>query len=443
MTLEIKVPVLPESVAEGTIATWYKKPGEFVKRDEHLVDIETDKVVLEVVAPADGSLEKILKEQGSTVQAEEVIASFKEGEGIAAGGKAAPAPTSAKPEAAAAKVETAKVSSAAEAPAKKSSEGEAALSPAIRRLLSEYDIDVSKIKGSGKGGQVTKEDALKAIDEFEEKSKEKEKQGNAKAAQPEKTEQAKVEAKPAASEAKPAQPSIAGERPEKRVPMTRLRARIAERLLAAQHNAALLTTFNEINMQHVIDLRKKYKDTFEHTYGIRLGFMSFFTLAVVEALKQFPMVNASIDGNDIVYHGYYDVGIAVSTERGLVVPILKDADTLTMAEIEKKIAELSNRARTGHLTMEDITGGTFSITNGGVFGSLLATPIINPPQTAILGMHKIQERPVAENGQVVIRPMMYVALSYDHRLIDGSEAIRFLVAIKELLEEPARLALGI
>lgn len=417
MSIEIKVPPLPESVADGTIATWYKKPGEFIKRDEHLVDVETDKVVLEVVAPADGVLEKILKEQGSTVQAEEVIATFKEG--AAEGAKA-------------------EASKSEEQKSKGSAEAEG-LSPAIRRLISEYGLDVSKIKGTGKGGQITKEDVLKAKEEKESKGIGGKKSEMAAKEQMEK----KKSAAGAASGAEGGQVSISGERPEKRVPMTRLRARIAERLLSAQHNAALLTTFNEINMQHVIELRQKYKESFEKTYGVRLGFMSFFTMAVVEALKQFPMVNASIDGNDIVYHGYYDIGIAVSTERGLVVPIIRDADTLTMAEIEKQIGELSNRARTGHLTMEDITGGTFSITNGGVFGSLLATPIINPPQTGILGMHKIQERPIAENGQVVIRPMMYVALSYDHRLIDGSEAVRFLVTIKELLEEPARLALGI
>ncbi len=384
MMIDIKVPVLPESVSDATIATWHKKPGEAIKRDENLVDIETDKVVLEVVAPADGILEKILNVTGDTVQGQQVIGIFKAG-AVSPAVVSAPAPA---PEPAAA------------APA----------GPAVRRLIGEHEVPVENITGTGKSGRITKEDVVKAI-----------------------TPATAVSTEMAAM----------GSRSEKRVPMTRLRARIAERLIQSQQTAAILTTFNEINMKPVMDLRAKYKDAFEKRHGVKLGFMSFFTRAVVEALKRFPLVNSSIDGNDIVYHGYMDIGIAVSSPRGLVVPVVRNAETLSMAEMEQKIAEYGKKAQSGQLGIEDMTGGTFTISNGGVFGSLMSTPIINPPQTGILGMHKIEERPVVENGQIVIRPMMYVAMSYDHRLIDGSESVRFLVTIKEMLEDPARLVLEV
>ncbi len=392
---EIKVPVLPESVSDATVVTWHKKAGDAVKRDEVLVDLETDKVVLEVPAPDDGVLEKIEKEVGAVVKSNEILATFK------AGAKS--------PE---------KEEKSSKEPEKKSEKEEkssAAASPSARRAAAESDVDLQKVTGSGKGGRVTKEDVLK--------------------------QQAATST--VSSHEETSAPIVSGTRPEKRVPMTRLRARIAERLLQAKNNTALLTSFNEINMQAVVDARTQYKDIFEKKHGVKLGFMSFFTRAVTEALKNFPVINASIDGNDIIYHGYYDIGIAVSTERGLVVPVLRDADKMSYAGIEKKIAEYGQKARSGQIAIEDITGGTFTITNGGVFGSLLSTPIINPPQSAILGLHKIQERPVAENGQVVIRPMMYVALSYDHRLIDGKDSVQFLVAIKQYLEDPARLLLDI
>lgn len=396
MAIEIKVPVLPESVADATISAWHKKPGEFVKRDDNLVDLETDKVVLEVPAPADGILQEVLKPVGTTVLAQEVIGILNpEGQpqSIASGKEAA--------------------SSAKSAPTASEAES-ASLSPSVRRMVAEQSVDVGKIQGSGKGGRITKADVAGFLTQ---------------------------------SEAKLSSPveslSVTGERPSKRVPMTRLRARVAERLLSAQHNAAILTTFNEVNLKAIMDLRSQYKDSFEKAHGVRLGFMSFFTKAVVEALKRFPAVNASIDGNDIVYHGYFDIGMAVSTERGLVVPILRDADKQSFAAIETRILEYSKKARDGQLTIEEMTGGTFTITNGGVFGSLLSTPILNPPQSAILGMHKIEERPVVENGQIVIRPMMYLALSYDHRMIDGKESVQFLVTIKQLLEDPARLLLEV
>lgn len=400
-SLEIKVPVLPESVADATIATWHKKPGEPVKRDENLVDVETDKVVLEVVAPADGVIESIVRPQGSTVKAEEVIALFRAG-GAAV---AAPAPSAAST----AQKKTTAV--AAEVP----------VSPAVRRLASEHAIDPATIKGSGKSGRVVKEDILSVVQK----------------------EKPMATVNTSNASLMTAQALSVGERIERRVPMTRLRARIAERLLEAQHTAAILTTFNEVNMQPVMALRQKYKEVFEKTHQVRLGFMSFFVLAAVEALKRFPAVNASIDGQDIVYHGYYDVGIAVSSPRGLVVPVMRNADTLSVAQIEAKIAEFGQKAKDSQLTVDDMTGGTFTISNGGVFGSLMSTPILNPPQSGILGMHKIEERPVVENGQIVIRPMMYLALSYDHRMIDGAESVRFLVTIKEQLEDPTRLLLGV
>lgn len=385
MTIEIKVPALPESVADATIAAWHKKPGDFVKRDENLVDLETDKVVLEVPAPADGILQAIKKEVGSVVKSDELLALLEKGE-------AAPI-SSQKPE------ET-----------KTTIQPDVSVSagPAARRAAAERDVQLKDVSGTGKDGRVTREDVLTLT---------------------------KTETKSVVGER--------GERMEKRVPMSRLRARIAERLLSAQHNAAILTTFNEVNLKNVMELRARYKDAFEKKHGVRLGFMSFFTRAVVEALKQFPAVNASIDGNDIVYHGYFDIGIAVSTDKGLVVPIIRDADQLGFADIERAVASYGKKARDGQITMEDMTGGTFTITNGGVFGSLLATPIINPPQSAILGMHKIQERPVVENGQIVIRPMMYIALSYDHRIIDGKESVGFLVAVKEMLEYPGQLLLDV
>ncbi|POP52445.1 2-oxoglutarate dehydrogenase complex dihydrolipoyllysine-residue succinyltransferase [Zhongshania marina] len=396
MSTEIKAPTFPESVADGSIATWHKKVGEAVSRDEPLVDIETDKVVLEVVAPADGVLKEIIKGEGDTVLSDELIATFEEG-------AAASAPTESAQPAAAAPAATADLK----------------ISPAARKMLDEKGIDAAAVTGTGKGGVITKEDVA-----------------NYKPA-------AAPAAKPAAAPA-PAVDVPAGERVEKRVPMTRLRKRIAERLLEATHTTAMLTTFNEVNMKPVMDLRNQYKDLFEKSHnGTRLGFMGFFVKAACESLKRFPAVNASIDGDDVVYHGFQDVGVAVSTEKGLVVPVLRDAENMSMAKIEEKIREYGLRAKDGKLSMEDMTGGTFTITNGGVFGSLLSTPILNPPQTAILGMHKIQDRPMAVNGEVVILPMMYLALSYDHRLVDGKDAVQFLVAIKDLIEDPARILLEI
>jgi len=397
MSIEVKVPALPESVADATIATWHKKVGDKVTRDENMVDLETDKVVLEVPAPADGVLTEILFKEGATVTSGELLARIEVG------------------------VASADTASAPAKDDEKNGEDEQASSPAVRRMMAENDLQPSQIKGSGKEGRITKEDVVSFIT------------SNRKAEKP----------TAAPAEVSKQQPLPAGSREERRVPMSRLRAKVAERLLQAQHNAAILTTFNEVNLQAVMDLRAEYKDSFEKKHGVKLGFMSFFTKAVVESLKRFPAVNASVDEQDIVYHGYYDVGIAVSTERGLVVPVIRDADQLSMAEIEQAIGDYAGRARQGRLTMEDMQGGTFTITNGGVFGSLLATPIINPPQTGILGMHKIQDRPVVEKGQIVIRPMMYLALSYDHRLIDGKDSVQFLVSVKELLEDPSRLLLNV
>ncbi len=404
MATEIKAPVFPESVADGTIVNWAKQPGEAVARDELLVEIETDKVVLEVVAPADGVIKEIIQNVDATVLSDELIAIFEEGAAPAAATPAQAVEDSAAEE------ETVQV-------------GDKILSPAARKLAQENNLDVAKLNGTGKGGRVTKEDVLKAVEA-----------GTAKAA-------------PAPAAAPAAAPQVnveAGERVEKRVPMSRMRQTIAKRLVDAQQTAAMLTTYNEVDMKPVMELRKKYKDMFEKKHnGTRLGFMSFFVKAAAEALKRFPDVNASIDGTDIVYHGYYDIGVAVSTERGLVVPILRDTDTMSLADVESTIGDFAKRGRDGKLGIEDMTGGTFTITNGGVFGSLMSTPILNPPQTAILGMHKIQERPMAVNGQVEIRPMMYLALSYDHRMIDGKNAVQFLVTIKELLEDPARILLEV
>jgi 2-oxoglutarate dehydrogenase E2 component (dihydrolipoamide succinyltransferase) len=394
MSIEVKVPNLPESVADATIATWHKKIGDRVTRDENIVDLETDKVVLEVPAPADGILKEIKFKEGDTVKSGELLARID----------SAPAEAPAEAE---------------KTPSPASSDDKST-SPAVRRMMAEHDLQPNQITGTGKDARITKEDVVAFIETNRNKA----------------SKMTEVKQQPAVA-------TSFGEREERRVPMSRLRARIAERLLEAQHNAAMLTTFNEVNLKAVMDLRAQYKDSFEKKHGVKLGFMSFFTKAVVESLKRFPAVNASIEGQDIIYHGYYDIGIAVSTERGLVVPVVRDADLMSMAGIEKFIGEAAGRARDGKLSMEEMQGGTFTITNGGVFGSLLATPIINPPQTAILGMHKIQDRPIAEKGQVVIRPMMYLALSYDHRLIDGKDSVQFLVSIKELLEDPSRLLLNV
>ena len=408
MAIEIKAPSFPESVADGTVATWHKKPGEAVKRDDLIVDIETDKVVLEVLAEADGVLGAIVAEEGATVLSNQVLGSIEEGSA------AAPAPAAAAAPAAA--------SAPAAAPAAGGEDPIAA--PAARQLAEENGINLASIKGTGKDGRVTKEDVVAAV----------EAKKNAPAAAPAK----------AAAPAAAAPVFAAGDRTEKRVPMTRVRATVAKRLVEAQSNMAMLTTFNEVDMTEVMALRSKYKDLFEKSHnGVRLGFMSFFVKAATEALKRFPAVNASIDGADIVYHGYADIGVAVSSDRGLVVPVLRNAELMSLAEIEGGIAGFGKKARDGKLTIDEMTGGTFTITNGGTFGSMMSTPIVNPPQAAILGMHYIIQRPMAINGQVVIRPMMYLALSYDHRLIDGKEAVTFLVTIKNLLEDPARLLLDI
>lgn len=413
MLVEVKVPMLSESVAEATLISWHKKEGERIDRDENLIDIETDKVVLELPAPATGVLAKIIKGDGTTVVGGEVIATI-DTEATAAtttttstataavASSASPAPSSAEPASGAASVAT----------------PVPAMMPAARSLAAQANLEaeeISSIKGSGRDGRITKEDVATHV-----KSK------------PSPSPTVPLSPPPSVT----AMPAPTGNRLEQRVPMSRLRARIAERLVQSQSTAAILTTFNEVNMQAIMDLRARYKDKFEKEHGVKLGLMSFFIKAVVAALKKFPIVNASVDGNDIIYHGYYDIGIAVSSPRGLVVPIIRDADTLSQAEIERQIADFGKRAQDGKLTIEELTGGTFSITNGGVFGSMLSTPIINPPQSAILGIHATKDRPVAENGQVVIRPMGYLALSYDHRIIDGREAVLSLVAMKEALEYP-------
>jgi 2-oxoglutarate dehydrogenase E2 component (dihydrolipoamide succinyltransferase) len=379
MSIEIKVPALPESVADATVAAWHKKVGDFVAEGENLLDLETDKVVLEVPAPSSGTLDKILAAQGAVVKNGAILGLLVAG--AAPAKAAAPAAVAAAP---------------AAMPAAQKSAVE--LSPSVRRAVAEHGADVAGVEGSGKNGRITKQDVMK---------------------------------------------KVGGARIEERVPMSRLRQRIAERLVEVQQNAAILTTFNEVNMQPIMDLRDRYKDAFEKRHGVKLGFMSFFTKAVVEALKRFPTVNAFIDGSDVIYHAYQDVGVAVSTEKGLVVPVLRDTQNMSFADIEKTIRELSTKARDGKLTMDEMTGGTFTITNGGVFGSLMSTPIINPPQSAILGMHSIKERAIVENGQVVARPMMYLALSYDHRIIDGKDSVQFLVTVKELIEDPARLLLEV
>ncbi|WP_028081510.1 2-oxoglutarate dehydrogenase complex dihydrolipoyllysine-residue succinyltransferase [Solimonas soli] len=406
MAIEIKVPNLPESVSSATIATWHFKAGDAVSREQNMLDLETDKVMLEVPATADGVLKEIRVEAGATVQAGDVLGILEEG--------AAAAPAKSEP----AKNEAAAPKAASAEPAAMSSED--GQSPAVRKLLSELGLSAGQISGTGKGGRLTVED-VKAY-----------------AAKPKPA--AAPAAKPAAAAA-PAAPKALGAREEQRVPMTRIRARIAERLLEAKNTTAMLTTFNEVDLKAVMDIRAKYKNDFEKAHGVKLGFMSFFVRAAVEALKKYPVLNASVDGGDIIYHGYYDIGIAVSSERGLVVPILRDADQLSLAGIEKTIGDFGARAKANKLTMEDLSGGTFSITNGGIFGSMMSTPILNPPQSAILGMHGITERPVVVDGQIVIRPMMYLALSYDHRIIDGKEAVLGLRTIKECLEDPAKLLL--
>jgi 2-oxoglutarate dehydrogenase E2 component (dihydrolipoamide succinyltransferase) len=408
MSIEIRVPQLPESVADATLVAWRKQPGEAVARDENLADLETDKVVLEVPAPANGVLRELRVQTGATVKSGDVLAIVDE---AAAPARAAPA--SASPTAA-----------AAAGPAAAAAAGSAAkLSPSARRLVEENKVDPSQVPASGKDGRLTKSDVLGFLDK------------KPAAAAPAAT------AKPAAAAPKPA--AVRTGRTEQRVPMTRLRQRIAERMVQAQSSQALLTSFNEVDLTAVNELRAKYKDRFEKEHGVKLGFMSFFVKASVEALKKFPIVNASVDGTDILYHEYYDVGVAVSTDRGLIVPIVRDADLKTFAEIEKEIADYATRARAGTLGIDELTGGTFTITNGGVFGSLMSTPIVNPPQSAILGMHKIQERPMVVGGQIVVRPMMYLAVTYDHRIIDGREAVQFLVTIKDCLEDPGRMLLGL
>jgi 2-oxoglutarate dehydrogenase E2 component (dihydrolipoamide succinyltransferase) len=449
--VDVKVPVLAESVAEATLMAWHKKAGETVRRGDSLIDIETDKVTLEVAAPHDGVLAEILKPDGSSVRSDEVIARIDSRAAGAQPAKPAAAPAASAKQAAAPQQQT--------LPEVPQPAAEARLSPAVRSLIDEHKLDASRIPGTGPGGRITKEDVLAHIGRGSGAPAPAPAPAAAQVSAPAPASAAPVAATPrpvTASAPKAAAPApaatippvpaavpAAGGRPEQRVPMTRLRRRTAERLLSAQHENAILTTFNEVNMQPVTDLRNRYRKQFEDTHGARLGFMSFFTRAAVEALKKFPIINASVDGEDIVYHGYFDIGIAVSSARGLVVPILRDADQLPFAEIEKRIREFGDRARDGKLTLDELTGGTFTITNGGVFGSLVSTPIINPPQSAILGMHKVQDRPVAENGAVVIRPMMYLALSYDHRIIDGRDAVQFLVAVKEFIEDPARLLLQV
>ena len=402
MSTEIKVPTLPESIADALVVTWHKKPGDAVERDDVLVDIETDKVVLEVPASTSGVMGKIVEDEGATVVAHQVIGMIEAGTAVAAAPAAAAAPAEVVSD---------------------DSDDAGQTSPSVRKLLAEHGLDASAVKGSGKNGRISKEDVEAHVA----------KGGSSAPAAPAST----------SSSASVALGMPVGERSERRVPMTRLRARIAERLLDASQNTAMLTTFNEINMQAFIDLRSQYKDDFLKTHDVKLGFMSIFVKAATEALKRFPDVNASIDGDDIVYHGFSDIGVAVSSERGLVVPVLRNTEFMSLATIEKTVAEYATKARDGKLSIEEMTGGTFTVSNGGVFGSLLSTPILNPPQSAILGMHATQDRPIAENGQVVIRPMMYIALSYDHRIVDGKGAVTFLKTIKELVENPARIVFDV
>ncbi len=409
MSTEVKVPALPESVSDGVLVCWHKQPGEAIKRDEALVDIETDKVVLEVPAPQDGVLEKILVADGSTVVADQVIGVIN-------------------PDGAVRQVAVVDSDKSNKVQAITAANDVPPPGPAARKLMAEHDLDPRHLYGSGQGGRVTKADVLAGIKK-------------ARAAPATQAVKPVADKQPAAR--MPELPAYDEDRPQKRVPMSRLRARVAERLLQASQTTAMLTTFNEVNMQPIKTLRAKHRDAFEKAHGVRLGFMSFFVRAAAEALKQHPDINASIDGEDIVYHGFCDIGVAIGTERGLVVPILRNAEYMSLAEIETGILDYSNRAQDGKLTMEEITGGTFSITNGGVFGSMLSTPILNPPQSAILGMHSIKDRPVVENGEVVIRPIMYLALTYDHRIVDGKSAVTFLKTIVELLEDPAAMLLDL
>ena len=412
MSTEVRVPTLPESVSDATVLTWHKKPGEAIARDENLVDLETDKVVLEVPSPVAGVLKEAVAEAGAVVTADQLLAIVEAG--ATATGPATELPTS--PE----KLAQASAPAQADTAESPDEDPDQVLTPAVRRLVKELNIDASKIKGSGKNGRILKSDVMAFLDQ----------QGS--------NDDADLRATvPVANVA------ATDVRQERRVPMTRLRARIAERLVEAQQNAAILTTFNEVNLKAAMDLRSRHKDAFEKAHDVRLGFMSFFVKAAVEALKKFPVVNASVDGNDIVYHNYFDIGVAVGSPRGLVVPILRDVDQMSFAQIEDTIRTFGQKAKDGSLSYEELTGGTFTISNGGVFGSMLSTPILNPPQSAILGMHNIVDRPVVENGEIVIRPMMYLALSYDHRIIDGREAVQCLVTIKQCMEDPARMLLGI
>lgn len=401
MTIEVKAPGFPESVADGLVTEWHKRPGDAVKRDEVLVDIETDKVVFEVPAPYSGVLTEIVADNGAIVLSGELLARLDE---------------------TAVSEESVVLADTTVGVEEKAVANEVLISPSAEKLMKENRLSITEISGTGKGGRILKEDVLAHLQQ---------------------TPVAEEKRSPTQTPALTEPVMAAGERVEKRVPMTRLRARVAERLLEAQHNAAILTTFSEVNMQPVMELRSRHKARIEKESGIRLGFMSFFVKAVVEALKQFPSVNASIDGSDMVYHGFFDVGVAIGSPRGLVVPILRNADQMSMVDIEASIGAYAEQANKGTLALEDITGGTFTVTNGGVFGSMLSTPILNPPQSAILGMHKIQERPMVENGEIVIRPMMYLALSYDHRIIDGREAVQFLVTIKDCIEDPARMLLSV
>jgi 2-oxoglutarate dehydrogenase E2 component (dihydrolipoamide succinyltransferase) len=436
MTTEIRVPQLPESVADATLVAWHKQPGDAVSRDENLADLETDKVVLEVPAPLNGVIKEIRIQSGTTVTSGQVLAVIDE----AAAGTSAASSSAAKAPASAAK--SAPVAAAAVSTAKEG-DGEAAkdagkLSPSVRRLVEENKLDPGAIPASGKDGRLTKSDVVDFLGKHPNGS------GPSAAAPAEQATPQQASPAPAARAPVPAaRPTAPGGRSEQRVPMTRLRQRIAQRLVDAQSTQALLTSFNEVDLTAVQELRARHKDRFEKEHGVKLGFMSFFVKASIEALKKFPVVNASVDGTDILYHEYYDIGVAVSTDRGLMVPVVRDADAKSFADIEKEIAQYAKKAREGTISIEDLTGGTFTITNGGVFGSLLSTPIVNAPQSAILGMHKTQDRPMVVNGQIVVRPMMYLAVTYDHRIIDGREAVQFLVAVKEGLEDPGRMLLGI
>lgn len=418
MAVEVKVPVLPESVSEATLLNWHKQEGDFVKRDENLVDLETEKVVLEVPAPVDGIIQKLAKKDGDVVTADELLAVIEPQAAEDLAAEVPPAKAEPAPETAAKPVPEGAAEPASAAAAKSTTADERS-GPAVNKLLAEHDLDPSKIEGTGKDGRLTKADVLSYI-------------------QPDKAEPVTVPVKQVASAA-----IATGERGERREAMSRLRSTIARRLKESQNTAAMLTSFNDVNLQAVMDLRKKYKQSFEEKHGARLGLMSFFVKASVEGLKRFPVVNAYVEGDEIIYHDFYDIGIAAASPRGLVVPIIRDAELKSFAQIETEISNLGKKARDGKLTMDDLVGGTFTITNGGVFGSMLSTPILNPPQSGILGMHRIEQRPIAEDGQVVIRPMMYIALTYDHRIIDGAEAVRFLVTVKESLEDPARLLLQI